>query len=101
MFSLDQHRCTDRLITARNHTVFVLLAAGQPLCVEIIEIVGGRHRNPVVPTKVTALAFHAALFMRLARRAELRLKAPVRPEGDKASCLLALIAAQDLLYGGA
>lgn len=79
MLSLNEHRCSYRLIASCNHTVFVLLAGGKQLRVEIIEIISDRHWHPVVPAKVTALAFHSTLLMRLARRAELRVKPPVRP----------------------
>src|SRR6201984_1191643 len=48
--------------------------------------------------EVAGLAFDAAFFMRLVRRAELTAEAPVRAEGDEARGLLAPIAAQNLFY---
>ena len=52
----------------------------------------------MVPAEVTHFAFHAALLVAPRRIAELRLKAPVRAEGDQALRLLPLMAAQNLLH---
>ena len=52
----------------------------------------------MVAPKVADFAFHAALLVASRRIAELRLKTPVRAEGDQPLGLLPLVPAQNLLH---
>ena len=52
----------------------------------------------MVAPEVAPFAFHAALLVAFAGRAEIGLILPVRAEGDEANRQLALIAAKDLLH---
>jgi hypothetical protein len=53
---------------------------------------------PVVATEIAHFTFHAALFMALARRAELGLILPVRTKRNEPCRQISLLATQDLLY---
>src|ERR1035437_2398524 len=74
------------------------MAVGQQLCVQLSQIARRRYRDPVVAAEVAHFAFHPALLVAFAGRAEIGLILPVRTEGDEAGRQLPLIAAQDLLY---
>src|SRR5207249_5216004 len=52
----------------------------------------------MVAPKVTVLHFDAAFLVPFARRAEFRLKAPVRAKGNEALRLLPLLPTQHLLH---
>src|ERR1700741_211356 len=52
----------------------------------------------MIAPKVASLALNPALLVRLRRRAELALEAPMRTEDDEARHLLAAMTAQDPLH---
>ncbi len=52
----------------------------------------------MVPAEVTDFALHSTLLVASRRIAKLRLKAPVRAEGDQSFRLLPLMPAQNLLH---
>src|ERR1035441_5861574 len=52
----------------------------------------------MIAAEIPHFALDSSLFIAPRWIAELRLKAPVRAEGDQALCLFPLMAAQDLLH---
>src|ERR1035438_9960826 len=74
------------------------MAVGQQLRVQLSKIARRRYRDPVVAAEVAHFAFHPALLVAFAGRAEIGLILPVRTEGYEAGRQLPLIAAQYLLY---
>jgi hypothetical protein len=78
--------------------MFILPASVQKLSVQRRQIVGFRYRDPMVSPKISGFSFHATLLMRLRRRAKLRLKSPVRAEGDEPRRLFPAVSPQDFLY---
>src|SRR6516225_4761190 len=95
---LGSHGGADGLLAARDRSSQILLAGGQQLPIQVLQVVDLRHRNPMVSPEVTGLAFDAALLVGFRRCAELRRETPVRAKSDEACRLLALIPAQDLLH---
>jgi len=65
---------------------------------EFFPAAGLRHGHQVVPAKVAALTFHAALFVPLSRRAKLRRETPMGSEGDESYALLSLVTPENLLH---
>src|SRR5215469_2589681 len=98
MGALLDHQRPHRLAAPDNRAPFIFAAGGEQLRVKLGEVPRFRDRHPVITPEVADLAFDAAFFVRLVRRAELTAEAPVRAEGDEARGLLPLIAAQDLLH---
>ena len=101
MLAFGQHRRADRQAAASDQALLFLVHAGRQKPVQLFQVAHLRHGHQIVPPKLATFAFDAALFMAFAGRAELRLKSPVRAEGDEPRGLFALTAAQDLLHRGA
>src|ERR1035438_3235522 len=98
MFALDGQAGTNGPLAPRHEPTFVLLARLQELPVERVHVLRFRHGHPMVPPKIPDLSLNAALFMGLGRRAKLRLKSPVRTEGNKPGRLFPSRSSQDLPY---
>src|SRR5450759_1992282 len=98
MLLLDQQRRADALVSPGNATLLVATAAVEQLTIQFFEISGLRHRHPVVPAEIAGFSLHATLLMPFARRAELAVEAPMRPECDEPRRLFPTLTAQNLLY---
>jgi hypothetical protein len=81
--------------------MFILLTGPQQLRVQVIQIVSNRNRHPMIAPKIATFSFNTALLMRLAWRAELSLKSPMRLERDETCSLFAALPAHDLPYSRA
>src|SRR5580698_5626139 len=68
------------------------------MAVQLIQVRGGRDRDPVVAPKVANLAFHAALLVAFTGSTELTRVAPVRPKRDEPAGFFTPLPAQNLLY---
>ena len=99
MLSFHQHCGADTLISPFNPTLLILMTSLKKLQVQAVNIGGLGYRHPVIPPKVTDLAFHAALFMGFGGRAELAFKTPVRAECHESRCLFTVVSTQGLLHG--
>src|SRR6266571_1006806 len=66
--------------------------------VQLFQTLHPRNRHQMIAPEVAHFAFHSALLIPSRRIAELRLKAPVRAEGNEPLSLLPLIPAQNLLH---
>jgi len=99
VIALGHHRHANRLRAPVQDPRLVPTAAVQQKGVQRIEVGDARHRDEVVAAEVAALALHAAFLMTLARRAELRPEAPMRPECHEPDRLLPPVALQDLAHG--
>src|SRR5690349_13880227 len=83
---------------AGDLAALVISAAGQQLCVKVVEVPRLRNRHPMIAPKVAGIALDPTLLVRFCRRAKVAFEPPVRAEGNEARGLFALLAAQDLLY---
>jgi hypothetical protein len=98
MLALDRQRLTHRLRATVDAACLVLAAASQQHGVQILKVARRGHGPQMVATEGPDFAFHASLFMALARRTEARFEIPVGTERHEARRLLAAEAAQDLLH---
>src|ERR1700694_3719086 len=98
MFSLQIHSCADRLRSSGNDPLLIFPGGFEQEIVEFFPAAGLRHGHQVVPAKVAAFTFHAALFMPLSRRAKLRRETPMGAKGDKSCGLLSLVPPENLLH---
>src|SRR5437868_12441314 len=98
MLALGQHRCPDRLATAADQPLLLLIRTGSQKVVQLLQVAHLRHRNKIVPAELAAFTLHAAFFVAFSGRTELRAKTPVRAESDEPRGLFPLTAAQNLLH---
>src|SRR5881396_1444032 len=98
MLALDPHGLADRVRFARDPTLLVGATSCEQKLVQLFQTLHPRNRHQMIAPEVAHFAFHSALLVSSRRIAELRLKAPVRAEGNEPLSLLPLIPAQNLLH---
>src|ERR1019366_8791430 len=98
VFSFQIHSCANRLGPLADQTLLIVPGSFQQEEVQGLPTGHLRDGHHVVPAKVSAFSFHAALLVAFSRCAELRLKTPMRSEGDESRRLLPLVAPQNLLH---
>src|ERR1035441_2108707 len=98
MFSLQIHPCAYGLAPLADPTLFIAPAFFEQIDVQGLPTGNLRHRHHVVPTKISTFSFHPALLMTFSWRAELRLEAPMRSEGNESRGLFSLVSAKNLLH---
>src|ERR1035437_9656911 len=98
VFSFQIHSCANRLGQVADQTLLVVPVSFQQEQVQGLPAGNLRDGHHVVPAKVSAFSFHAALLVAFSLRAELRLETPMRSEGDESRRLLPLVAPQNLLH---
>jgi hypothetical protein len=76
MFALEIHPPGDRLRSSGNDPLLIFLGSFEQEIVEFFPTAGFRHGHQVVPAKLAALTFHAALFVPLSRCTKLRRRNP-------------------------
>src|SRR2546428_8755439 len=98
MLALDPHGLAHRVRFARDPTLLVGATSCEQKLVPLFQTLHPRNRHQMIAPEVAHFAFHSALLIPSRRIAELRLKAPVRAEGNEPLSLLPLIPAQNLLH---
>src|SRR5438128_9009556 len=98
MLALDPHGLAHRVRFARDPTLLVGATSCEQKLVQLFQTLHPRNRHQMIAPEVAHFAFHSALLVSSRRIAELRLKAPVRAEGNEPLSLLPLIPAQNLLH---
>src|SRR5579859_527040 len=101
VLAFDRQCFANALLATIDDALQLFRAGCQQHGLELIQVPRGRHWDEMVAAEEPGFTFDSALLMALARRTELGLKSPMRAEGDKARRLLAPMAAQDFLHGGA
>src|SRR5579884_4220758 len=98
MLLFNSHRGSYILFPSCQVAAFILAAGSFQKLIQFCQAAGLGHRRPVIPSKIPDLAFLASFLIPASRRAELRLKAPMGPEGDEPCRLFPFVAPQDLLH---
>src|ERR1700730_19415441 len=101
MLPLLTHACTYGETSVSNHALLILFGLRQQQRIQFFPVTHLRHRHHMIAPIVSVFSLHAALFVSLARRAKLRCKSPVRPEGYESFGLFPLVPSQDLLHRAA
>src|ERR1700737_3798044 len=95
---LETHSRADRLRPLADLPLLIFFGRFQQKRIEFFPTGHVRHRHHMVPAKVPAFSFHAAFFVALRRRTELRFEIPMRSEGDESRGLLSLVSSQNLFH---
>src|ERR1017187_685260 len=98
MFLLETHSRANGLHPLTNDPLLIFLGRSQQQHIEFFPAGHVRHRHHMVPAKVSAFSFHAALLVTFRRRTELGLEIPMRSEGDESRGLLSLVPSQNLFH---
>src|SRR2546427_6592793 len=98
MFPLEIHLRADRLCPSANDPLLIFLGSFEQENVQFLPAADLRHGHQMVPAKVSAFSFHAALLVTFSRCAELGLETPMRSESDESRRLLSLVSSQNLFH---
>src|SRR2546426_1829401 len=74
MFPLEIHLRADRLCPSANDPLLIFLGSFEQENVQFLPAADLRHGHQMVPAKVSAFSFHAALLVTFSRCAELGLE---------------------------
>src|SRR4051794_21141568 len=98
MFTFEEQRSPYALCAPGYRALFVLLAGGQQLLVQLGNSGSLGNRHPMIPPKISRFSFHAAFLLRFIRCTKPSLKLPVGTEGHETGRLFAPRPTQHLLH---